>query len=228
MPINCEVCSIKDICIFSKIKLENTKKLWNNTKRVCYYKNGDRIYNQGEKPQNMFILCSGKVKIYHKINGSQIITAIKTPGSLFEYSCICKDIIYTTTSIACENTIVSYFPINAWLEILRSDFDFSIELMKLMCSEIGHLQTRLAQIAYHDANEKIASTLITHIKFTSHTSKIPEVSGLKRTDIAEICGLRLETVVRVLKKFENKKIIKRKGNVIRILNIDALSRISKI
>ncbi|MCX7641199.1 MAG: Crp/Fnr family transcriptional regulator [Elusimicrobiales bacterium] len=230
MPIvDCRRCIINDYCIFSKIKLESTKKRWNELKRICFHKKGDIIFQEGEIPKSFFILCNGKIKIYKtSSNGNQMIINIRTPGSIFGYSCLCRNDIYTTSAKVSENSTIAIFPKEFWIDLLKRDFDFSIEIMKLMCSEIGYLQMRLAQIAYQTADEKVASVLINHIRFTTNTNKEPEIYGLKRSDIAEICGLRIETVVRTLQKFEEKKVIKRIGSNIKIINLQELIKINGI
>lgn len=226
--IDCNKCKEKDYCIFSKIKSEETKKRWNESKRICFHKSGDTVFREGETPNSFYIVCSGKVKIYKSSkNGNQMIVSIRLPGNIFGYTCICRnDTVYHITAKVAENSTISLFPREIWIDLLKSDFDFSLEIMRLMCSEIGNLQMRLAQIAYQNADEKVASVLLNHIAFTTHTDKVPEIVKLKRTDIAEICGLRIETVVRTLQKFENKKIIKRTGTTIKIINLDELIKMN--
>ncbi|MCX7905880.1 MAG: Crp/Fnr family transcriptional regulator [Elusimicrobiales bacterium] len=225
--VDCLSCRSKECCIFSKIKNELTKKNWNELKKICFHKKGDIIFQEGEIPKSFFIVCNGKVKIYKTSSkGNQMIISIRTPGSIFGYACLCRDDIYTATAKVSENSTIAIFPKEFWIDLLKSDFDFSLEIMKLMCSEIGYLQMRLAQIAYQTADEKVASVLINHIKFTTNTNKEPEISELKRSDIAEICGIRIETVVRTLQKLEEKKIIKRKGSNIKIINLQELIKIN--
>lgn len=229
MPIiDCNKCKDRNYCVFSKIKSEETKKRWNDFKRICFHKSGDTIFREGEIPTSFYIVCSGKVKIYKSSkNGNQMILSIRMPGNIFGYSCLCRnDTVYHITAKVAENSTISLFPKDFWIDLLRSDFEFSLEIMRLMCSEIGNLQMRLAQIAYQNAEEKVASVLLNHIVFTTHAQKEPEIIKLKRTDIAEICGLRIETVVRTLQKFENKKIIKRTGSNIKIININELIKIN--
>ncbi len=228
MPIvDCKKCIKNDICIYSKIKSEKAKEMWNELKRICYHKNGDFIFQEGDNPKSFFIVCSGKVKIFKNSgNGNFMIISIKPPGSMFGYSCMCREDTYIVSAKSMENTTIATFPKDFWVNILKNDFDFSLEIMRLMCIEIGYLQTRLAHIAYHTAEEKVASVLLNHIRFTTQGEKEPEISQLKRTDIAELCGLRIETVVRTLKKFESKKIIKRSGMKINILNMAELLKFS--
>lgn len=228
MPlIDCNKCIGKKVCVYSKIKSEYAKRLWNESKRICFHKEGDIIFSIGDIPNSFFIVCSGKVKISKpSSSGNNIVIGIKTQGSIFGYSCMCREDIYNTTATSMDNSTIGIFPKKLWLDILKSDFEFSVEIMKLMCIEIGYLQSRISHIAYKTADEKIASALINHIRFTSHDEAKPEVIHLKRIDIAEMCGLRIETVVRTLQKFEKKNIIERKGVNIKIININELINIS--
>jgi DNA-binding MarR family transcriptional regulator len=75
---------------------------------------------------------------------------------------------------------------------------------------------------YKNARERIVNVLLNHISFTTQASKIPTVYNLKRNEIAELCGLRVETVVRMLRKLEKKKIIKRERNAIKIIDMKSM------
>jgi CRP-like cAMP-binding protein len=80
-------------------------------------------------------------------------------------------------------------------------------------------------MAWQNAEEKVINVIINHISFVTQNDPNPIVS-IKRSEIAEICGLRVETVVRTLQKLEDKKIIKRDGQKIKILSLSKLLEIN--
>jgi len=227
MVIDCNKCGGKSLCFYSKIKSPITKARWNNLKNTKSFIKNEFVFVEGETPKNFYIVCNGKISITKtSANGDRIILSIRTPGHMFGYACMFRESNYISTAKAIIPTTVSYFSKEKWIEILKSDFDFSLEIMKLFCTEIGNLQTRLCMMAWQSAEEKVVNTLINHISFVTQNDPNPVLS-IKRNEIAEICGLRIETVVRTLQKLENKKIIKREKQKIKILSLQKLIEINK-
>ncbi|MEF3280003.1 MAG: Crp/Fnr family transcriptional regulator [Elusimicrobiota bacterium] len=227
LSLDCNNCKFSSNCLYSKIKLEQVRQKWNKYKRTCSYRNGDIIYNEGDVPTAIYNVCKGRVKISRSsASGENIIIWIKNPGSMFGYYSLCRNELHKSSSKSMGDTIISTFPKDFFVDLLKSDFEFTLEIIKGFCSDILYLQTRLSNMAYKTAEEKIASVLINHISFSTKNTKTPYVYNLKRTEISEIAGLRIETVVRTLQKFEKRKIIKREQNSIKILSIDDLLKIS--
>ena len=220
--LDCNLCKFKNQCLYSKLTSQLIRARWNKLKIIKNYKNGETIFDEGDTPNSLFCVCKGRVKITKTSdNGENAIISIRKPGMMFGYSSMCQGANYTA-SIAMGDVYISSFNKNTWLEFLRLDFDFSIEIMKSFCTEIEDLQTRIALMLYKNARERIVNVLLNHISFTTQASKIPTVYNLKRNEIAELCGLRVETVVRMLRKLEKKKIIKRERNAIKIIDMKSM------
>ncbi len=223
VSLDCNICNHKNNCLYSKINSHITRARWNELKKTFIYKKNDYVFKEGETPQYFFCVCKGKIKIEkNTLNGNEAIISIRAPGMMFGYACLCKNKKYELSAISMGESFVSGFHKDLWIEILKSDFEFCIEIMRQFCIEIGNLQEKIASTLYQTAEEKISSVLLNHISFPTHTEQIPVVYNLKRNDIAKLCGLRIETVVRILKKLEKDKIIKRDKSYIRVLNIDKL------
>lgn len=226
--LDCDKCSFRKQCIYSQIKNPKTKRIWNTNKRSCINHDGDIIFQEGDYPENFMLVCKGRVKLYKTTpSGEQVITAIKYPGNMFGYSCVCREDRFILNAKAMGEIYISFFPKKFFIEMLRNDFDFCYAIMKIFCMDIGNLQTKIASMAYQTAEEKIAGILLNHISFSTKNTPTPTIYGLKRTEIAEISGLRIETVVRTLARFEKKKIIKRERDSIKILDMDKLLEINK-
>jgi CRP-like cAMP-binding protein len=48
------------------------------------------------------------------------------------------------------------------------------------------------------------------------------VAGIKRRDLAEMSGLTIETCVRLLKDFQQRRLIKKKGKDLALLDLEQL------
>jgi len=126
------------------------------------------------------------------------------------------------------STMLSYIDAKVLGKFLNSyPKTYSLFLHKI-ANEIRIIQFKLKDAAYKPARSKVALTLINSISFRSKNTALPAIHGLKRTEIAEITGLALETVVRTLAELEKRKIIKRELKAIKILDYPMLAKISGI
>jgi len=224
--LDCSKCNSRELCFYSKIKSPITRARWNHSKNTRTFRKEEIIFLEGDIPHNFYVVCDGRVSISKTLsNGKKTILSIRTPGHMFGYACICRGTRYIITAKSITDTKVSCFPKEKLIEMFRADFNFCLEIIKLLCVEIGNLQTRLCMMAWQNAEEKVINVIINHISFVTQNDPNPILS-IKRSEIAEICGLRVETVVRTLQKLEDKKIIKRDGQKIKILSLNKLIEIN--
>lgn len=224
----CDECKFISSCFYSLIDISQTKQKWNTYRKIISFNDHSKVYNEGDKADGVYVVCCGRVKMYKSFNGSgQILTSIKKPGSIFGYEAICKEYHYSCDAITMGNTNLNFIKKEYFLDMLLNDNVLMFRMIKILCLDIDYLQLRLLNIAYQSSDKKIADVLLNHISYSTKTSKTPIVYNLKRTEIAELCGLRIETVVRTLAKFEKEKIIKRKINSIEIIQPHKLMNISK-
>jgi CRP-like cAMP-binding protein len=98
--------------------------------------------------------------------------------------------------------------------------------LRKVTTELRTLQLKLKDTAYKPARAKVARALLNAISYKSKDTERPAIFGLRRTEIAEITGLALETVVRTLADLEKRNIIKREAKSIKILDHATLVRVA--
>ncbi|MCK5583482.1 MAG: Crp/Fnr family transcriptional regulator [Elusimicrobiales bacterium] len=224
---NCFKCICKKDCVFNDLDLK-TKKEWNNLKHSVSYKNGDFAFEEGKRPDRIFIVCNGRVKIFATdSNGQQLITWIHHPGKVFGHITLFMEANYDATAECMGKSVISTITRKAFKHLLDSHPKLSMLFLKQLSADIYAMQINLKDTAYKPAKEKIAGTLLKSISFKSKNTEYPTIHGLKRTEIAEITGLALETVVRALAAMEKNKIIKREVKCIKIINLAELKKMSE-
>lgn len=223
---NCYLCKFKTNCIFNELPREAQKK-WNEIKSFRKIKDGQTIYNQGEMPVSIFIVCKGRVKISStNNNGQQLIIWIRHPGEIFGDFALFSQREYDCSAQVMGDSIISLIYRKELLEIMEKHPEIYKLMLKKMATDNKTMQLKLKDSAYISAKSKVAKTLIKHISYKTKDSDIKIIYALKRTEIAEITGITLETVVRILSDLEKKKIIERAKNYIRIINYPLLNKIS--
>ena len=101
---------------------------------------------------------------------------------------------------------------------------FANEVINILCENLIQTQTRFFSYTQKQSYGKLADTLI------CLSCNIFKTEGfelnLTRKELAELTGLTPESVIRILSKFKNDKLIHMEGKMIHILDMAKLKQIS--
>jgi CRP-like cAMP-binding protein len=223
---DCGTCRFKAVCFYNKLEPQ-AQKAWNKMKVARKFADEETIHSESQKPLGVYIVCKGRVKVFSTdAKGQQMITWIRHPGETFGHIALFAENDYSCNSRTMGDTILSFMEKKA-LEQFLNDHPRTYRLfLHKVAAELHHLQLKLKDTAYKPARSKVARALINAISFKSKDTDKPVVHGLKRTEIAEITGLALETVVRTLADLEKRAVIKRETKSIKILDYTTLTRVA--
>ena len=203
------------------------QKVWNDIRLGATLPADHDIYSECQTPEGVFIVCKGRTKVFSTdAKGSQMITWIRHPGEIFGHIALFSQNEYLCNGRTMGPTTVSFIGTKAMNEFLSAYPKTYPLLLHKISNEIRAIQLKLKDTAYKPAKSKVALALINAISYKSKNTASPAIHGLKRTEIAEITGLALETVVRALAELEKKKVIKRETKAIKILDYAALARLA--
>ena len=223
---DCSGCDFLSICFADKLEPE-TKKLWNAIKTVRHFKDGEEIYGESQKPSGIFVVCKGRAKVFSiDARGQQMISWIRHPGELFGHIAFFSGNPYSCNARSMGDTTLSFLSEKALDNFLSANPKTYKLFLRKLAEETHNLQAKLSDAAYQPAKGKVAKALLKAVSFKSKDTSVPAIYGLKRTEIAEITGLALETVVRILAEFEKKHLIQRESKSIKILDCAGLSKIA--
>jgi CRP-like cAMP-binding protein len=223
---DCGTCRFKAVCFYSKLDPQ-AQKAWNAAKLGRKFSDEENIYDAFQQPQGVYVVCKGRSKVFSTdTKGQQLITWIRHPGETFGHIALFSENDYFCNSRAMGETILSFVDKKS-LDQFLNDHPKTYKLfLHKVANELRSLQMKLKDTAYKPARSKVAKALISAISFKSKDTSAPAIHGLKRTEIAEITGLALETVVRTLAELEKRNIIKRETKAIKILDYATLQRVA--
>lgn len=190
------------------------------------FKPGEVIFYEGEKPQGLYVVCTGKVKIYRSSRtGQQLVTRIESPGDLLGHRPILSgEISYAGSAEAMQESIVSMIEEKSFIDFLLKYSKAALALLREVSKDVRRGEDKARDIAFKPARGRLASVLINVMR--AEKGKF-SVSGLKRKDLAEMSGLTVETTVRLLNDFEKRGLLKRNDKALAILNEDQLRSLAE-
>ncbi|MHB2025932.1 MAG: Crp/Fnr family transcriptional regulator [Elusimicrobiota bacterium] len=221
---NCDWCKYKTNCLYNLLGTKEAKKAWREMRVANPFKSGETIFHEGMAPQGVYIVCSGRVKIYKSSRaGHQLITRIESPGDLVGHiTLMAQDGPYTGTAEALEPSVVSLADEKSFFDFLNRFPEASRALLREVSRDVRRGENKARDIAFKPARARMADTLL-RIK---RPGKPPVIHGFKRRDLAEMAGLTIETTVRLIKDFESRGLVQKKEKDILILSESQLQTLA--
>ena len=114
---------------------------------------------------------------------------------------------YAATAIACEESVVIRLHKSTFLKMLQENQDTHFSFTRLITQRLRFKFYIIKEIAYHDPENSI-SRLLQYLKSTQKNI-CPECNQVKltRQQIADMTGLRVETVIRTIRNLHEKGVL---------------------
>ena len=222
---NCDWCPFKKNCFYELLGTKESKKAWREIRLAHPFKRGEVVFHEGAMPQGLYVVCTGKVKVYKSSRtGQQLTTRVESPGDLLGHvTLLADDGPYTGTGEALEPSVVSMIDTRTFYNFLTKYPHAAHALMRELARDVRRGENKARDIAFKPARGRLADILI---RMMQPRKPYPVVAGIKRRDLAEMAGLTIETTVRLLKDFEEREILRKKDKDLLILSEERLRALS--
>jgi CRP-like cAMP-binding protein len=163
------------------------------------------IFNEGTCAQFYHQLVSGSVR-WVNINdeGKEFLQILIEPGECFGELPLFDDEPYAATAIADEDAVIIRLHRSTFHELLKENPEIHFAFTKLLAQRLRFKFFLLKEMANHNPEHSI-STLLSYFKQT-RKNICPKCNRIKltRQQIADMTGLRVETVIRTIKNLQSK------------------------
>jgi CRP-like cAMP-binding protein len=175
--------------------LKANNALFNN------YSRNDYIFYEDDPPLFYYQVINGSVKMCSfSTDGQEFIQGIFNAGQSFGEPAIFGNFPFPSSAIALEDCVVAKLQATVFLEILKKDFELIKKFTYLMAERLRYKSMVLKEISSYNP-EHIIMTMLKYIRKnqkpeTGNNFHIPYT----RQQIADMTGLRVETVIRTIKR----------------------------
>lgn len=218
----CPFCNTPYTGVFQELAAHDLEKLSAN--QTCeLYKKGQVIIHEGARPNGIFFIHRGKVKIYKQGDGREQIIQISKEGDLLGYRALLAEEQYPVSAKTLEDCHICFVPTKVFLDTLLSSPSFSQKVLREACRELDTMTGVLTNMAQKTVRERIAHTLI----------QLSDIYGenainLKREDLAGLVGTATETLIRFLSELKDEKLIEIQGRKITVRDKQSLKKFGNI
>lgn len=199
----------------------------NDNRQEVNFSPGETIFKSGGPLTHILCITKGMVKVYLEDdnNDKRILLSIVKPVQLLGGPGFMVDERHHITVTALEETIACFIRVEDLKEVISTNSEFSIELIKYLNEKIIYNYDKILNLTHKQTHGKIADTLL-YLADKVYNNETFETT-LSRQDFADMSAMTKESAIRVLKEFVDDKIISCDIHNFKILNKDMLKKISK-
>lgn len=225
LPASCIVENVHNE-VFDVLTPEEKSLLEKNTIDI-EYKKGEMICKQGTFASHIIFLHEGLVKVF--IGGSNKDLILKMiPANHFVGLSSMYDgnntFIYSASTYV--DSTASLIDVNFFKSLMRKNGDFAYKIANIQNENAAQVYGRFYCLTRKQSNGLVADLMIclSNRVFKSDEFCLP----LTRSDLADLTGLSVESVLRIMKDFKRDGLIETKGKKIFIKNPEQLQVISQL
>lgn len=223
----CQNCSLSALCLPIALVDEDINRLDQIIERKRPLKKGDLLFHQGEEFQSVFAVRTGTLKTYKITNsGEEQITGFYCPSELVGLSGIDTQ-HYPVSAKALETTTVCEIPFSHLENLSEQIPSLKHQIFKVMSRKICDDQQMMVLLGKKNADEKVASFLMNlsgRFKRRGYSATAFRLA-MSRGEIGNYLGLAVETVSRVVTRFQKNGLINVDGKEITIADLPEMQKL---
>lgn len=163
------------------------------------YRKDELIFSEGENANFYFQIIVGSVKMFNLTeDGKEFVQGIFEKGRSFGEPPLFGDFVYPASAVATISTRVFKLPKIKLMQLLELEPKTHLEFTKALSNRLNYKAMIMKEVSVYPPEHRIFA-LLSYLKRKDGTTEEYAVE-LTRQQISELTGLRVETVIRAIKK----------------------------
>jgi CRP/FNR family transcriptional regulator len=215
------------IGLLSGLSSETRKRLEQLIGRPRILHRGERLFSAGSEGDSLYLINSGSFKAHvDSDSGEEQITGFHFTGDLLGFDAL-ETGRHTHTLEALETAGICRVPFDVVQQLAQADLRLQHLLMKKISRQLGDEHRTIFMLGRMNAEQRLAQFFIRLSQVMQESGRLADQLSLSmpRHDIANYLGLALETVSRLLHRFQSSGLLKVAHRNVQLLNLDGLQHI---
>lgn len=226
LSIHCHTCSFSHLCLpvsLNKSELESLDEIIERKRPLHKH---DKLVRAGDKFHSLFAVRSGSFKSYiSNKDGVEQITGFHFPGDIIGFDGL-KDEQHQSFTQALETAMVCELPYDTLEQISSRYPALRKQIMRFMSAEIKHDHELMMLLSKRSAEERLLyfiNDLSQRFDDRGYSAKQFNLS-MTRNEIGNYLGLTVETISRLLTRFQKESLITVEGKLISIVDFEGIKQ----
>jgi CRP-like cAMP-binding protein len=213
-----------------KVLGQKEKEILVQNHKIYHIKRGRPIFSEGEKPQGLFCLVTGKAKLFREgVGGRNQILKMKKPLDLFGFTALFGDQAWYLSAEAVEDSTICVIEKGPLAKILKKNADLSFLFTKLLSEELKFANNRIISLTQKHVRGRVAESILMLCDVYGFEEDGKTIGVfLSREDIANLSSMTTSNAIRTLSNFAAEGIISLKRRRITLMDKAALKEISEL
>lgn len=169
---------------------------------ILSLKKDDVLFHEGDTANFFYQVEEGALKmVTYSLDGKEFIQGLFYQGDCFGEPPLFCDFPYPGSATTLIDTKVLRIPKDRFFNLLKDHFEIHVQLDRILCERLKYKNMILSEISFYDPEHRIIS-LLSYLKSKSLTPDQPFQVPLTRQQLADMSGMRVETVIRTIKRME--------------------------
>jgi len=220
---SCTVSAAECKC-FDKLTSEQQQFLEDNSVIITYKKN-ETINKQGALVSHIMYMEEGLAKVYMSIKDENLLLKLIPPHNFIGLVAASEnENVYQYSSMAYVESKIRQIEVSAFRKLLNENSDFAKEIINILSANSVQIYNRFFCLIKKHSYGRLADIILCLAEriFYENAFSLP----ISRQEIAELAGMRVETVIRILKEFSKEGLIKVSNKEFEVLDYEQLRKIS--
>lgn len=225
----CQTCSLSSLCLPLALELEDMDQFDAIIRRRTPLKKGEHLFHQGDAFTSVYAVRSGSLKqVTTEGGGNDQLTNFYLPSELVGLDAI-DEPHYPGSAIALETTTVCEIPFDRLDQLSEKLPELRGQLYRSMSKELRNDRRMMRLLSRKTADQRLASFLITLSDRFRRRGYSPYSFRLSmpRADIGNYLGLAVETVSRIVSRFQSQSLVAVSGREVQILDMARLQQLAE-
>lgn len=191
---------------------------------------GDRLWLEGEEAREFTFVIEGKVKVVKtKPSGKEITLGVFGDGDIVGHVAAFREIGYPGSAIALTDARIFQIDRREFVETVADHPDLMDGLLQSMMERNFHLVQRIDELTAQGTDKRLALLFLKLARKLGSVQTLPNGDrgvfidvALSRSDLAELVGTRVETVIRIMSAWDDEGPVETKDDGFLVVDIEEL------
>jgi CRP/FNR family transcriptional regulator len=188
---------------------------------------GEMVCKQGTFATHIIYVCKGLLKVYMESKHEQLILKIIPEENLAGLNSLFSGnnvFVYSISTYI--PSVIKMIDINVFRRIINQNAQFASDIIGILNSNMIQTYGRFFSITQRQSYGRLADILLCLSERIFRKQEF--ILELSRKELAELCGMTTENVIRMLKKLRDEDLIQIDGKKFSIKNVEQLRKIREL
>ncbi len=184
---------------------------------------GTILFREGDTGEDMYIINTGKVKIFKEVGGNEKVLAVLSQSDFFGEMSLLNKKPRSASAEVVEDAKMLVINNSTFDTMIRSNSEIALRIIRILAKRLEDADVQIANLMIKDSNQRVIVTLL---KLAESGTKIDTDTFLK-LDVEKLAittGLEKNKVGEIVDRLAKNRLIELTNNGILIRNYDNLKK----